>query len=192
MNLNLSPYPEYTKQTRCNNDLNLESKTDFFRPVLSNVPVPIISNHEHYMCDNNSLQLHHLDLERSSISTRNNVIDSKKSAVQQSFQNDYYTMNFDNKNPLNFNNMNDYNDHYNKQDPKKYLNRNPVNTRRDLLEKTRNTDRQDFMKKQGGVLSDFANFNDLRCENTRKDKVEINSSNYIPMARTMAIPKENI
>ena len=190
MNLNLSPYPEHTKQTRCNNNLNLESKNDFFRPIISNVPTPILSNHEHYMCDNNALQLHHLDLERSSISTRNNTIDSKKSAVQQSFQNDYYTMNFDNINHLNFNNNNyNDNDNYNKQDPNKYLNRNPVNTRRDLLEKTRNTDRQDFMKKQGGVLS---NFNDLRCENTRKDKVEINSSNYVPMARTMAIPKENI
>ena len=45
------------------------------------------------------------------------------------------------------------------------------------------------MKSQGGVMSNFADF---RIENTRKDRKEINSSNYIPMPRTMAIPKENI
>lgn len=173
--MNLSPYPEYTKQTRCNNTLNLESKTDFFRPLISNTPVQLKFNHEHY--DNNSLTMDQLDIERSSICTRNNIIDTKKAPVQQSFQNDYYTMNFDKMN------------HYNEPEINKYLNRNPVNTRRDSLEKNRNQDRQDFMKSQGGVMS---NFEDIRCKNTRKDKIEINSSNYIPMSRTMAIPKENI
>jgi hypothetical protein len=173
-NFVLSPYPEYTKQTRCNNDLNLESKNDFFRPIISNIPIPLQYNHENYSCDNNALKIHHLDIERSSICTRNNIIDNKN-PVQQSFQNNYYTTNFET---------------FNKEDEtNKYLTRNPVNSRRDDIDKIRNIERQDFMKIQGGVLS---NYNDIRCENTRKDKIDINSSNYIAMPRTMAIPKENI
>lgn len=175
--MHLAPYPEHTKQTRCNNNLNLESKNDFFRPIISNNPVVITSNHDHYMVDKYALTNNHYDIERSSISTRNNIIDSKKPVVQQSFQNDYYTMNFDN---MNFKN---------EQETNQFFNRNPVNTRRDNLEKVRNTEREEFMKTQGGIMS---NFNDIRFENTRKDKKEINSSNYVPMPRTMAIPKENI
>ena len=79
--------------------------------------------------------------------------------------------------------------HQNNQEINKYLNRNPVNSRRDTIEKIRNEDKQDFMKTQGGLLS---NFTDIKIENTRKDKNVINSSNYIPMPRTMAIPKEKI
>ena len=180
----LAPYPQHTKQTRCNNNLNVENKNDFFRPIISNVPTPITNKHENYLIDeialtmhNNELQTHHYDIERSSISTRNDVINVKKSAVQQSFQNDYYTMSFDNMN------------HQNNQEVNKFLNRNPVDTRRDNLEKNRNIERQEFLKSQGGMLS---NFQDLSYKNTRKDKVEINSSNYIPMPRTLAIPKENI
>jgi hypothetical protein len=175
--MNLAPYPEHTKQTRCNNNLNLTNNYDFFRPIISNTPIPISHNHENYMCDNNAISMYQYDLERSSISTRNNVIDSKK-PVQHDFQNSYYTSNFDTLN----NNSNDHNIN-------QYLTRNPVNSRRDEMEKTRNNDREDFMKNQGGMLS---NFTDFKCEYTRKDRNTINSSNYVPMARTMAIPKENI
>jgi len=172
----LSPYPEYTKQTRCNNDLRLESKQDFFRPMISNISTPLTYNHEHYIVDNNAQIMHQLDIERSSVSTRNNCTDSRK-PVQNSFQHDYYTMNFDN---MNFqNNQSAQSNEY----------RNPVNTRRDALEKVRNTDRQDFMSNQGGMLS---NYTDLKINNTRHMKKELNSSNYMPMPRTMAIPKENI
>jgi hypothetical protein len=128
------------------------------------------------MVDQNAILLHHLDLERSSVSTRNNVIDSKK-PVQADFQNNYYTMSFDSMN------------HHNNQEINKFLNRNPVNTRRDNLEKSRNVEKQDFLKSQGGILS---NFTQINYENTRQNKNTINSSNYIPMPRTMAIPKENI
>ena len=176
--MNLSPYPEHTKKTRCNNNLNLHSdRNDFFRPIISNTSVPITNNHEHYICDKSAIQMYQYDIERSSISTRNDFIDVKKPPVQQSFQNDYYMTSFDNMN------------HSNEQEINKYLNRNPVNTRRDNLEKSRNTDRQDFLKSQGGVLN---NYSDFKCENTRKNKTEINSSNYIPMPRTMAIPKDII
>jgi hypothetical protein len=161
----LSPYPQYTKQTRCNNDLKLESKQDFFRPMISNQTIPLTHNHENYIMD-------HLDIERSSISTRNNCTDSRK-PVQTGFQNDYYTASFKNE---------QYNDN-------KLYERNPVNTRRDALEKVRNNEQKDFMKNQGGMMS---NFTDFKVQNTRENKNVLNSSNYIPMPRTMAIPKENI
>ena len=57
------------------------------------------------------------------------------------------------------------------------------------MEKSRNVERQDFMKVQGGPLNNFADFS-LKC--TRKDRNTINSSNYVPMPKTLAIPKENI
>jgi hypothetical protein len=174
--MNLAPSPIYTKQTKCNNNLNLENTHDFFRPIISNISTPINYNHDNYMVDQNAILLHHLDLERSSVSTRNNVIDSKK-PVQADFQNNYYTMSFDSMN------------HHNNQEINKFLNRNPVNTRRDNLEKSRNVEKQDFLKSQGGILS---NFTEINYENTRQNKNTINSSNYIPMPRTMAIPKENI
>lgn len=44
-------------------------------------------------------------------------------------------------------------------------------------------------KNSGGTLT---NYGDFKVENTRKGRTEINSNNYIPMPRTMAIPKENI
>lgn len=188
--MQLSPYPEHTKKTRCNNNLRSDNnRNDFLRPIISNSSIPLIYNHEQYdngyMYNNNGFiqneygyinNFNNIDLERSSISTRNNNVDSKK-PVQSSFQNDYYSMNY---NTLN---------HTNEQEINKYLNRNPVNTRRDDLEKIRNLDKQNFIKIQDGYMN---NNIDFRIENTRKDKKNINSSNYIPMARTMAIPRENI
>jgi hypothetical protein len=117
-----------------------------------------------------------LDIERSSISSRNEFINIKK-PVQNNFQQNYYTMSFDDMN------------HQNNQEINKFLTRNPVNSRRDNIEKERNEDRENFLKSQGGVLT---NFTDFRVENTRKNKNSINSSNYIPMPRTLAVPKENI
>jgi hypothetical protein len=172
----LSPYPEHTKQTKCNNSLNNDRQYDNFRPIISNPSVPLRYNHEHYTLDNNSLLNSNFDIERSSISSRNEYINIKK-PVQSNFQNNYYTMTFDDLN------------HQNNQEVNKYLTRNPVNTKRDVLEKSRNEDKQDFLISQGGIMS---NFKDIKIENTRKDKNIINSSNYIPMPRTMAIPKENI
>lgn len=199
----LAPYPEHTKQTRCNNNLSTQHKPDFFRPIISNPSVPIIYNHDHYMSDpnhNNNISNSNLeysrgftksnmntnmfDLERSSISTRNSNVDNKK-PVQSSFQSDYYTMSLNKLNHINNQDINhDMNNEINT-----FLTRNPVNSRRDNIEKTRNQDKQDFLQSQGGMLS---NFNDIRCENTRQNKGLINSANYVPMARTMAIPKENI
>jgi hypothetical protein len=186
----MSEHPQYTKQTRCNNNLNNNNRNDFFRPIISNPSIPMIYNHEQYYYDNNTsmnqsinnlngiYNMNNLDLERSSISTRNNNVDSKK-PVQSSFQNDYYSSNYT---TLNNNN---------EQDINMYMDRNPVNTRRDELEKIRNSDKQDFIKNQNGYMNEN-NFNDFSVTNTRKGRSDINSSNYIPMPRTLAIPKENI
>jgi hypothetical protein len=70
-----------------------------------------------------------------------------------------------------------------------FLTRNPVNSRRDAMEKLRNTERKSFINDQGGLMNNFVDFN---LENTRKDKREINTANYVPMPRTLAIPKENV
>lgn len=174
----LTPNPTFTKQTRCNNNFNINCyRDDFFRPRLSNIGSPISTNHDNYMIDMNAQSFY--DIERSGMCTRNNnnnLID-KNTPVQNAFQNNYHTMQFDNR-------TNDNNEEVNK-----YLTRNPVNTKRDDLEKIRNQEHQNFIKVQGGPLT---NFGDFKVENTRKGRNDINSSNYIPMPRTMAIPKENI
>jgi hypothetical protein len=174
--MNLAPYPEHTKQTRCNNNLTFKNDRNFFRPIMSNNPVLLNYNHDHYNIDNNAMAMNQFDIERGSVSTRNKAF-NEQTPVQTNFQN-----NFDNNLFSNIGNNQD-------QEINKYLIRNPVNTRRDNIEKIRNNERQDFLKSQGGMLSDF---NQLTFENTRKYKQELNSNSYIPMARTMAIPKENI
>jgi hypothetical protein len=177
---NLSPYPEHTKMTRCNNNFREDNnRVDFFRPIISNPSIPIVNNHENYLYDSNINNVHtNYDLERSSISTRNNNTNSRK-PVQADIQTNYYTMNYD---ILNNNNQD--------IEMNKYLTRNPVNTRRDNIEKERNNDKNDFLKVQGGMLSN--NYSDSQYQPTRKGRNDINCSSYVPMARTLAIPKENI
>ena len=71
-------------------------------------------------------------------------------------------------------------------DINKYLARNPVNTRRDLYEKSRNKDKQLFMATQAGNLHSYV---DNKPVNTRANKAEINSS-YVPIPRNTAIPAD--
>ena len=177
--INLSPYPEHTKMTRCNNNLREDNnRIDFFRPIISNPSIPIVNNHEHYLYDSNINDVHgNFDIERSSISTRNNNTNSRK-PVQTDIQTNYYSRNYDT-----LNNNHDI-------ETNKYLTRNPVNTRRDNIEKERNNDKNEFMKIQGCMLS--GNYTDLQYQPTRKGRNDINSSSYVPMPRTLAIPKENI
>lgn len=172
--MNFQPYPQNTKETRTNN--NLQAIPDFLKPQLSNTSVPIYYNHESYSYNERDIGN---NIDRMFVSSRN--VNDKKgySPVQSSFQSDYYTMAFNN-----IENQTTRNDEINN-----FLTRNPVNTRRDDLEKTRNLERQDFLKVQGGYLSDFS---DIRQEYTRKEKNQINSGNYVPMPCTQAIPKERI
>jgi hypothetical protein len=170
-----STYPENTKQTKTNNNLNFCQSRDFFRPIISNPSVPLTYNHDSYMIDDNAKAFYMMDIERSSLPTRNNSMDSRK-PVQNSFQNNYNFNEFQNASSIDDNSN-------------KFLTRNTVNTRRDNLDKIRKIEAKEFLEVQGGVLN---NFQDFKLKNTRKDKNDINSSQYIPMPRTMAIPKENI
>ena len=180
------PHPECTKQTRTtqqnnsiqsnsiqNNNVNFNNiqnnNKDFLRPVISNASIPLYYNHENYMNDKGK---QNFDLERSISSSRN---DKDYRPVQSQMQSNYQFFNNNNNN----NNNNIINEF-----------RNPVNTRRDNLEKSRQTDTQQFRSVQGGPIS---NFQDIRYVNTRTNKNnDINTSSYTPMARTLAIPKEQI
>ena len=163
------PYPENTKQPKTHNP-------DILKPILSNTPEPLRCNHDNYMLDSYATMMFNNDLERGSISTRN-FQESARKPVQNAFQNNYY----------NFNDT--LNNDFKNLDTNNFLTRNTVNTRRDNFDKIRNIEKNEFMKFQGGNLE---NFTDFKIENTRKDKKEINTNAYIPMPRTMAIPKENI
>lgn len=184
---NMFPYPECTKQTRTNqNDTNINSNKvnydinntnqnkDFLRPVISNPSIPIFNNHECYINDKGNNKLYNYDIERNTVSSRN---DKNYRPVQSEMQSNYHF----------FNNNNNINNQINNIENDL---RNPVNTRRDNIEKSRQKDTQQFMSVQGGVIN---NFKDLRYVNTREHKNnDINTSSYTPMARTLAIPKENI
>jgi hypothetical protein len=163
------PYPENTKQPKTYNQ-------DFLKPILSNTPEPLRCSHDNYMLDSYATMIFNNDLERGSISTRN-FQESARKPVQNAFQNNYY----------NFNDT--VNNDFKNLDTNNFLTRNTVNTRRDNFDKIRNIEKNEFMKFQGGNLG---NYTDFKIENTRKDKKEINTNGYIPMPRTMAIPKENI
>ena len=191
--MNMFPHPECTKQTRTtqqnnsvqnnnnqnnsiqnnsiqNNNFNnssTQNNKDFLRPVISNASIPLYYNHENYMNDKGK---QNFDLERSISSSRN---DKDYRPVQSQMQSNYQ---FFNNNNNNNNIINEF--------------RNPVNTRRDNLEKNRQSDTQQFRSVQGGPIS---NFQDIRYVNTRTNKNnDINTSSYTPMARTLAIPKEQI
>lgn len=172
--MNFQPYPQNTKETRTNN--NLQANPDFFKPQISNPSVPLYYNHESYSYNDRDVGN---NIDRMFISSRPSTNRKGNSPVQSSFQSDYYTMAFNN-----MENQGSRNDEINN-----FLTRNPVNTRRDDLEKTRNIDRKDFLQVQGGYLS---NFSDIRQEYTRKEKNQVNSGNYVPMPCTQAIPKEHI
>ena len=181
--MNMFPHPECTKQTRTtqqnnnnqsnsiqNNNVNFNNSNnkDFLRPVISNASIPLYYNHENYMNDKGK---QNFDVERSITSSRN---DKDYRPVQSQMQSNYQF--FNNNNNNNNNIINEF--------------RNPVNTRRDNLEKSRQSDTQQFRSVQGGPIS---NFQDIRYVNTRTNKNnDINTSSYTPMARTLAIPKEQI
>jgi hypothetical protein len=69
----------------------------------------------------------------------------------------------------------------------RYMDRNPVNTRRDEVDKERLLDKKKFMNAQGTAMN---NFNDLTPKNTRSDSRSIVQTNYIPNGRTLAQPRD--
>lgn len=152
---------------------------DFTFPQMSNDSKPINNKHDNYIFDRNA-ELFYNNKQGNYLNPVNTRLNERNDRpVQNNFQNQY-TQNFF---MSNFETIN------NNQEINMFLDRNPVNTRRDQVEKTRNQDRNEFLKKQGGNLNNFTEFN---YESTRKKKNEIDISSYVPNSRTMAIPKEKI
>lgn len=160
------------------NGVNNNQQRDITMPQVSNNSRPINNSHDNYIFDRNA-QLFYNQNQGNYHNPVNTRMMTNHNPVQNNFQNEhtqnYFMSNFETINHGQERNM--------------YQDRNPVNTRRDQLEKTRNSDRQDFLRNQGGNLHNFTEF---QYENTRKEKKEVNISSYIPNSRTMAIPKENI
>lgn len=163
---------------RFDNGVNNNQQRDVTMPQVSNNSRPINNSHDSYIFDRNAQVFYNQNQGNYHNPTNTRTITNNK-PVQNNFQNEhtqnYFMSNFETIN--------------NGQEINMYQDRNPVNTRRDQLEKTRNSDRQDFLRNQGGNLNNFTKF---QYENTRKEKKEVNISSYIPNSRTMAIPKENI
>ena len=147
-------------------------------PQMSSDSKPIKNKHESYMFDRNA-ELFYNQNQGNYMNPVNTRLDTQINPVQNNFQN-HYAQNFY---MSNFETIN------NSQEINTFMDRNPVNTRRDEVEKIRNKDRNDFLRHQGGNLNNFTEF---QYTNTRKKKNDINISQYVPAARTMAIPKENI
>merc|ERR1711991_1086841 len=155
------------------NKKNMEYKF----PQISNQSKPINNKHDNYMFDRNA-EIFFNQNQGNYLNPVNTRIGQDK-PVQNNFQNEY-TQNFF---MSNFETINKH------QENNMFIDRNPVNTRRDQIEKTRNLDRNNFLKTQGGNLNNFTEF---QYENTRKDKNSIDISSYIPNSKTLALPKDKI
>lgn len=159
-------------------EINKNKKNiDFKFPQISNQSKPINTKHDNYMFDRNA-ELFFNQNQGNYLNPVNSRLDQYK-PVQDNFQNqyaqDFFMSNFETIN--------------NNQETNMFIDRSPVNTRRDQIERTRNEDRNDFLRNQGGNLNNFTEF---QYESTRKKKNEIDISQYVPNSRTMAIPKEKI
>lgn len=152
---------------------NSNGNKDFLRPKMSNESKPMNKTHDSYIFDRNAELFYKNNMGNymQPINSRNN----DANPVQASFQNNYFTNNFETLN--------------NSQEKNMFWDRNPVNTRRDNVEKIRNNDTYNFIEKQGGNLNNFVNF---EIKNTRTNKKNLNPNSYIPMGKTMPVPKDNI
>merc|ERR1711991_828890 len=142
------------------NKKNMEYKF----PQISNQSKPINNKHDNYMFDRNA-EIFFNQNQGNYLNPVNTRLDQNK-PVQNNFQNEY-TQNFF---MSNFETINKH------QENNIFIDRNPVNTRRDQIEKTRNLDRNNFLKTQGGNLNNFTEF---QYENTRKNKNSISCYIYI-------------
>ncbi len=174
-NTGRQPIGGMNEYSRFDEDAYLRSKS-------SSTHIPIDYNHEGYMKDQYSTQI----MGQIPANTRNigkMKVDEKP--IQQCFQQDYFMSNFETLNHMNkgvpmFDN-NEFTNHF--------MDRNPTNTRRDQEEKARLNDNRSFKNYQGGPMNSFV---DLNPQYTRKEKNNINSSSYVPMARTLALPRDKV
>ncbi len=151
---------------------------------------PLSYQHDHYMVDPYAQHIRNQQgggrpqmIDRIQQNTRDIGKMKYNEPVQKNFQQDYFMMNYETLNNVNRGvPMIDRDNH-------DFSNRNPTSEERDRMEKTRLKDRNHFMAQQGGNLMNFV---DLNPQYTRKERNNINTGNYVPMARTMAIPKDKI
>lgn len=182
MNMNRQPAGDNTAQySRLNED-------SFLRTMSSSTHTPIQSNYENYQMDrysnNINNQFEPCSRDNTPLNTRNiGKMKVNEKPIQQCFQQDYFMSNFETLNQMNRGiPMNsEFNNHF--------LDRNPVNTRRDQEEKTRLNDTRMFKNQQGGMMNSFV---DLNPQYSRREKNNIDTSSYIPMPRTLALPRENV
>lgn len=204
------PHPVCTKETRVSNNTRLNREQNininqsnlyneafpsfsgtpdqFLRTQSSSIHQPIPFQHDHYMIDrfsnvqsqprNQQNGTNMMDFRQ--VSTRDIGKNRYDGPVQKGFQMDYFMTNYETLNKINPQN------HY---IDSQFGNRNPTNINRDNMEKQRLHDRKEFMYHQGGNLNNFV---DITPQNTRKERNDINTSAYVPMARTLALPKDKI
>lgn len=159
---------------------------EYLRPNSSSVHIPLSFQHDHYMVDRHANDLRNQQhqgnmIDRIQQNTRNIGKMKHNEPVQMGFQHDYFMTNFETLNDIQ--NIN--------RDPEmlRFMDRNPTDVNRDQMEKTRLKDKKEFLNYQGGNLQNFV---DLTPQYTRKERHNVNTNTYTPMARTLAIPKEKI
>ncbi len=196
------PHPECTKETRTSNSNRYQQQQhrnitpdEFLKTQSSSIHQPLNFRHDHYMIDPFSNQISNqpanmqgygnMIIQNTPINTRDIGKMRYDQPVQSSFQNDYFMKNFET-----FNQMHPVNRIFEDEMQMNHLgNFNPVDNRRNQMEKTRLHDKKQFMNHQGGNLNNFV---DLTPQHTRRDKPDVNTSKYTPMARTLAIPKDKL
>ncbi len=175
------------------NNNNQAPFEQYLKMSSSSTNQPLSYQHDHYMMDPYAQHIRNQQsgsggsgpqmIDRIQQNTRDIGKMKYNEPVQKNFQQDYFMMNYETLNNVNRGvPMIDVNNH-------DFSNRNPTSENRDMMEKTRNRDRNHFMAHQGGNLMNFV---DLNPQYTRKERNNVNTGSYIPMARTMAIPKDKI
>lgn len=170
------------------------STEDFLRTQSSSIHQSIDYQHDHYIKDPFSNDIRNQPSRHQTLPpilndvyhrTQQNTRDIGKNRydslpVQSSFQSDYMMQNFET--------FNQFQRNIPIMDP--FMeNRNPTNTQRDRLEKQRLQERKEFLTTQGGNLHNFVDLNPVY---TRKERNNIQTNQYVPMPRTLALPKDKL
>ncbi len=186
--------PQNSYEAQFDHQMSINPSQDIRKAMISQPSIPIHSNYEGYMFEHNANYMYDanknlglgIPLNSNTNFDRNGEIGQRKrcaGTVQQNIQGDPSNAYF-------FNNFETLNKIAEKEESiNRFMDRNPVNTRRDEIEKERLIDKKQFMTSQGGVMS---NFNDLTPQQTRSDKNKSFQNNYVPNGRTMAIPRNMV
>ena len=168
--------PLFTKKTKTTNNAfisQVQNERDFFRPINTSPSILIgPSNHEMdagrrdtsgWKGEAVTIDRLNFSNERFSSATRNSNTEHVQSKIQHS---DYYMTNFFNERPM--------------------ISEGPIDSHYSQVKKERNIQRGEFLSFQG------ASMKDNEFQNTRVNKKDLNTGGYIPLGRSMPIPKENV